>query len=176
MQATTKKLTLSAMMLALALVLPYLTGNNYRLGSMLLLMHIPVLLCGFSCGWQWGLIVGAVAPLLRSVLIGAPPMMPTALTMAFELAAYGVVAGILYNRLPKSTPNLYISLLVSMVLGRLVWGLVSFVVYSLFLTNAFTLPMFFTGAFLNAWPGILLQLALIPPLVLALKRLNMIAQ
>ena len=176
MQVSTKKLTLSAMMLALALVLPYLTGNNYRLGSMLLLMHIPVLLCGFSCGWQWGLIVGAVAPLLRSVLIGAPPMMPTALGMAFELAAYGALTGLLYQRLPKNTPNLYITLVVSMVLGRLVWGLASFFIYSLFLTDAFTLTAFFTGAFLNAWPGILIQLAIIPPIVLALKSLKLMEQ
>ena len=93
MKVSTKSLTLSAMLLALALVLPFLTGQIPEIGSMLLPMHIPVLLCGFLCGWQWGLIVGFIAPLLRSVLFGMPPMVNVAIPMAFELAAYGAFAG-----------------------------------------------------------------------------------
>lgn len=169
MKFSVKKLVLSALFLALAYVLPYLTGN-VLLGGMLLPMHIPVLLCGFVCGWPWGLAVGFAAPLLRSLLIGMPPMMPTALAMAFELAAYGLFAGALYSVLQKNAVNLYVSLILAMLLGRVVWGVATYALYALFLTGAFTLPMFFAGAFANAWPGILVQVVLVPLLVLTLRR------
>ncbi len=98
-----KTMILAAMFLAIGIVLPFLTGQIPSVGSMLLPMHIPVLICGFVCGWQWGLIVGFVLPLMRSVLFGMPPMMPTATAMAFELAVYGGVTGVLYKRLGTYT-------------------------------------------------------------------------
>ena len=85
----------SALFLALAYVLPFLTGQIQQIGNMLCPMHIPVLLCGFICGWQWGLAVGAAAPLLRSLTLVMPPPFPTAVCMAFELAAYGAIAGLI---------------------------------------------------------------------------------
>ena len=94
------KITLSGMFLGLALVLPFLTGQIPEIGSMLCPMHIPVLLCGYLCGGTWGLIVGLMAPLLRSMIFGMPPMFPTAVCMAFELAIYGLSAGVLYRMLP----------------------------------------------------------------------------
>ena len=165
------RLTLSAVFLALALVLPFLTGQLAQLGSMLLPMHLPVLLCGFVCGWPWGLAVGFVAPLLRFALFGMPPLF-TALAMAFELAAYGAVAGLLVKRLPQTTAGLYTALIAAKLAGRVVWGLVSFVLYSLLLVGnqPFTFAMFLGGAFLNAWPGIVAQLVLVPLVVLALRR------
>lgn len=189
MKMTTKNLTLSALFLALALVLPFLTGQIPQIGSMLLPMHIPVLLCGFLCGWQWGLIVGFIAPLLRSLLFGMPPMVSTAIPMAFELAAYGAFTGLLYDWLKntkiaffgsmtpqaKHTAILYAALIISMLLGRLVWGVAKFAVVSLFTANFFTLPMFFAGAFVAAWPGILLQLVIIPPIVFAVTRTKLSA-
>ena len=51
----TRKLTYSALFLALAFVLPFLTGHIPTIGSMLSPMHIPVFLCGMVCGWPWGL-------------------------------------------------------------------------------------------------------------------------
>ena len=87
-----RKLTYSALYLAIALVLPFLTGQIPEIGSMLCPMHIPALLCGFVCGWPWGLAVGFVSPLLRSLLFGMPTAY-TAVAMAFELAAYGAVSG-----------------------------------------------------------------------------------
>ncbi|MBN1778154.1 MAG: ECF transporter S component [Clostridiales bacterium] len=191
MKKTTINLTLSAMFLALCFVLPYLTGNNYQLGSMLLLMHIPVLLCGFACGWPWGLAVGFIAPLLRSVLVGAPPMPNTAVPMAFELAAYGLFAGLVYHWLEntkldffgsaspkaKEAVSMYASLIIAMLLGRVVWGVVKFAFVSLFVADGvFTMPMFFAGAFVTAWPGIVIQIAIIPPIIYALKRLKITAQ
>ena len=116
-----RRLTYAAMCLALALLLPFLTGQNQKLGSMLCLMHIPVLLCGFLCGWPWGLAVGFIAPLLRSVIFGMPPMPVVAVPMAFELATYGVAAGFLYRKFPKTIPGIYASLVIAMITGRIVW-------------------------------------------------------
>ena len=94
-------LALAAMFLALAYVMPFLTGQIPQVGAMLCPMHIPVILCGFVCGGPWGLAVGFVAPLLRSLTLNMPVMFPNALAMAFELAAYGLMSGILYRVFPK---------------------------------------------------------------------------
>lgn len=166
-----ENLVLSALFLALTYILPTLTGNVPQVGAMLLPMHIPVLLCGFLCGAPWGLAVGLIAPIMRSLLTGGfPPMFPTAVAMAFELAAYGFVSGFVYRRIPKKLTGAYVALISAMVFGRVVWGLVM----SLLLMNAdgFTFAAFIAGAFTNAIPGIVLQLLVIPPAVLALRKVS----
>ena len=110
-----KNLVNAALCLDLCMVLPFLTGQIPQIGSALSPMHIPVLLCGFICGWPYGLAVGFLAPLLRFMLFGMPPIFPTGIAMAFELASYGVATGLLYKKLPKTIPNIYISLIVSML-------------------------------------------------------------
>lgn len=166
---TTKKLVYSAICLALALVLPFLTGQIPQIGNLLSPMHIPVLLCGFLCGWPWGLVVGFIAPLLRSVAFGMPPLFPTATAMAFELAAYGALTGLLYAKLPKKPVYVYVALILSMLAGRAVWGLVTFALMG-FSTTAFPFSAFVAGAFTNAIPGIILHIVLIPVIVLALRK------
>ena len=161
------KMVLAALFLALAYVLPFLTGQIPEIGSMLCPMHIPVLLCGFVCGWPWGLAVGFIAPLLRSLTLGMPPLFPTAVCMAFELAVYGAVAGLMHRLLPQKKPFVYCSLLTAMIVGRLVWGTAMFVCMSAN-GGAFTLPLFIAGAFTNAIPGIISQLVLVPILVMLL--------
>lgn len=89
--------------------------------------------------------------------------------MAFELAAYGTCTGLLYGKLPKNTVSVYVSLIGAMILGRIVWGLVSIVIYGV-MGNAFSVQVFMAGAFLNAVPGIILQIAVIPVIIMALKR------
>jgi uncharacterized membrane protein len=161
---------LASLCLGLALILPFLTGQIEYVGSMLLPMHLPVLLCGFLCGWPYGLLMGFVAPLLRSLVFGKPELVPMALSMAFELAAYGGVAGLGYAKLPRNPRNLYGVLLIAMVAGRVVWGLVSIPIYALLTQEMFTLTAFWAGGFINAWPGIAVQLVLIPAVVFTLER------
>ena len=163
------KLILAALFLALAYIMPFLTGQIPEVGSMLCPLHIPVLLCGFICGAPWGLVVGFVAPLLRSFMLGMPPMFPTAVCMAFELATYGVVTGVFNKMLAGKKLRVYISLIAAMIVGRVVWGLVSIVIYGV--TNAaFTWQIFIGGALLNAIPGIVLQLIVVPVLVMAVEK------
>ena len=166
-----RNLILSAMFLALAFVLPFLTGQIPQIGSMLCPMHLPVLLCGFFCGAPWGLTVGFIAPIFRSLIFGMPPMFPTALCMAFELAAYGFVSGWLYRKLPRSRASVYISLVTAMVLGRLVWGVMMLLCMGI-KGSAFGFSAFIAGAVTGAIPGIILQLVLVPVLVIALQKVH----
>ena len=161
---TVRKTVLSALFLAIGLVLPFITMQIPAVGKMLCPMHIPVLLCGYICGWPYGLIVGFVTPLLRGAMFGMPAIFPNAVCMAFELAAYGFVTGILSKKMRKDIGSLYLSLIAAMLGGRAVWGLVSAVVYGL-MGAGFTWKLFFMGGFVNAIPGILIQLILIPVLV-----------
>lgn len=164
-----QKMVLSGLFLALGLVLPFLTGQIQQIGSMLLPMHIPVLLCGFLCGPWWGIAVGTATPLLRSLLLGMPPLFPIAAAMAFELAAYGALAGILYGFLRKKKYGSYYALIGSMLGGRMVWGMAAAVFYTM-AGMPFSTQIFMAGAFISAWPGILLQLVVIPPIVAALGK------
>ena len=168
------RLTLSAMLLAVGLVLPFLTGQIPEIGSMLLPLHLPALICGFVCGWPWGLAVGFVLPVLRSVLFGMPPMIPTALCMSFELAAYGCAAGLAYAKLRGGRRGVYAALIIAMLAGRVLWGLGSWIVYALLMPSGFALAAFWAGGFVNAWPGMVLQLVLVPLIVMALERAKML--
>lgn len=169
-----RNLVLAALMLALAYILPNFTGNIPQIGAMLLPMHLPTILCGFLCGGPWGAAVGFIAPLMRSLLLTKPPMFPTAIAMAFELATYGLVSGVLYHRLPKTLVGIYTALIGAMLCGRVVWGIVT----ALLLLNGegFTFAAFIAGAFTNAIPGIILHLVAIPVVVLALQKAKLIAQ
>ena len=164
-----RKMTYAALYLAIAMVLPFVTGQIPEIGAMLSPMHIPVLLCGFMCGWPWGLAVGFIAPLLRSVVFGMPVMFPGAVAMAFELATYGCISGLLYHLLPKKAWCTYAVLVISMIAGRVVWGIARLILAGLS-GGSFTWALFIAGAVTNAIPGIILHLALIPVLVIAMNR------
>ena len=165
----TRRIVLAALFLALAFVLPMVTGHVPQVGNMLCPMHFPILLCGFVLGGPWGLAVGFIAPLLRSVLFGMPPMFPIAISMAFELAAYGFVSGILWCKVEHTLPKMYAVLISAMAAGRLVWGAVRFVLAGL-TGSSFPFSAFLSGALLTAVPGILAQLVLIPLILVALQK------
>ena len=168
-----RNLTLAAMLIALGVVLPTLVGPP--VASQFLLMHIPALLAGFVIGPKYGLIVGFATPLLRSVTIGGgmPPLMPTATSMAFELATYGFVAGIIYNKVKQSIITVYTALISAMIVGRIVYGIVMFVLlvgFSLVEGRSYGLAAWWYGVVGTSMPGIILQLVLIPLVVVALER------
>lgn len=173
MHKSTKMLCYAAMFMALGLVLPFITGQVPQVGSMLLPMHLPVLLCGLICGWQYGLLVGFALPLLRHMLFGMPPLM-SAIPMAFELAAYGLVAGWLYQHSRwQCVIALYRCLIAAMIAGRLVWGVAEVCLLGVG-ASGFTWQMFMAGALLNAIPGIILQLILVPAVMVALHRTGLV--
>ena len=168
-----KKMVLTAFFMALGVILPFIVMQIPGVGNMLLPMHIPIILCGFLCGGSYGFVAGLIVPLLMSVVFGMPGLMPTAVAMSCELAVYGLVTGLLYQRIRQKRGGIYISLVVAMLAGRVVWGLVSFGLYHV-LGNLFTWKLFAAQAFLNAIPGIVIQLILIPALVYRLKNTEVI--
>lgn len=169
---TTKKLVLSGLFIALGLILPIFT-HAIGLGTNVLPMHLPVLICGFVCGWPYGLTVGVITPLLSSVMTGMPPIFPVALAMALELAAYGAMAGLLYKAFPKKNVFIYVSLIISMIFGRVIWGTAMLAFLGLS-GKAFTWAAFMGGAFVESLPGIVIQIILIPILIIALKKAKLI--
>ena len=163
-----RRLVLAAMFLAIGLILPFFTGQIQQIGNMPLPMHIPVLLCGLICGWQYGALVGAVLPLFRFVLFGMPPIYPTGIAMAVELCIYGLAIGFIFGMFKKQgLLAVYVSLVVAMILGRVAWGGSMTVLLSM-QGNSFTFAAFLSGAILNAIPGIILQLLLIPAVMSSL--------
>ena len=170
----TKRLILAGLCVALGIVLPVAFHSVANAGSIFLPMHIPVLLCGLICGWPYGLACGVLAPLLSSLITGMPPMafLPS---MLCELAVYGFVSGLLmrYVKTGKLLADLYISLVGAMLLGRLVLGLLNAV---LFHAGEYSVALWTTSAFVTALPGIVIQLAVIPVLVFALKKSKLIAE
>ena len=167
-----KKLAVTAMLFAVGMVLPFFIGQIPAIGKMLLPMHIPVLLCGFIVGWQYGALIGFLLPIVRGLVFGMPPLYPIA--MAFEMAAYGFVSGYLYSHARwQCTKMLYISLVTAMLAGRIVWAFAEVILLGIG-GNIFTWKMFAAGAFLNAIPGIIVQLTLIPLIMVALRRAKVV--
>ena len=174
---TVKEIVLGALFLALALVLPFLTGQIPEIGSMLCPMHLPILLAGFVCGGPIAAVIGFAAPLLRFLMFGMPPIYPVGLAMAFELLTYGLISGILYRNVfkKKNMATVYASLLGAMIVGRVVWGIVRLVLAGLGgAAGSFTFAAFISGAVTTAIPGIIVQLVLIPVIVAALKKAKLI--
>lgn len=169
-----RNLVFAAMCLALAIVLPFLTGQIPEIGQMLSPMHIPALLCGFICGPVWGLAVGGVAPLLRSALFSMPPFPTAALPMAFELAVYGLASGLLYKLLPKRVPYIYVSLIGAMICGRVVWGIAKLIL-TVAQAGEFTFAAFIAGAVTGSVPGIICHIVLVPLIVIGLKRAKLLS-
>lgn len=163
-RTTFKNMILSSMFIAIGIVLPLLTGQIKEIGDTLLPMHIPVMLCGFCCGPWWGITVGITVPFLRGILFSMPPLFPNAVWMSAELATYGFVSGFMYYKSKKSVPSLYLCLITAMILGRIVWAFVkgTLLVYQ---GKVFTFGMIVAGGFIDALPGIVLQLVLIPTIV-----------
>ena len=164
-----QKTVLSAMFLALGFVLPLLTGQIKEIGQMLLPMHIPVMLCGLMCGAQYGFTIGLILPILRAAVFGMPPIYPNSIWMALELATYGLVIGIVYSLVKKNIIGVYISLIASMIAGRIVWGIAKAILLGLG-GKSFGFAMFITGGFVEAFPGIILQLLLIPLLMVLIEK------
>ena len=145
------------------------SGKSPSAWKSLLCLCLLVCMAAGICAPAYAAAVGFIAPLLRSVTLSMPPLFPTATAMAFELAAYGALSGLLYAKLPKKPLYTYVALLLAMLGGRVVWGLVMFALTGISDTT-FSLSAFVMGAFANAIPGIVLHIVLIPVIVLALRK------
>ena len=156
---------ISALFLALGMILPFFTGQIKEIGDTLLPMHIPVMLCGIICGCKYGFVIGLILPFLRAVTVGMPPIYPNAVWMSMELATYGFTIGFLYYFFHKNKMWwIYCCLFISMISGRIVWGIAKAVLLGI-AGKVFTVKAFIAGGILDSLPGILLQFILIPVIV-----------
>lgn len=166
--------TLAALFLALCIVLPISLHSIPQAGILFSPMHIPVLLCGLICGPYYGLLCGILGPILSSALTGMP--VPAKLPgMIIELAIYGLISGLILTTLKKGNQllQLYISLLVAMLLGRAVAGVTQAFI---FVGTSYTWEAWATSYFVTSFPGILIQLTLIPIVYFALQRTRLLPE
>ena len=167
-----KKAIITAACIALCVVLPMAFHAIPNAGSILSPMHIPVLLCGLVCGWGFGLLCGIAGPLVASLLTGMPPMayLPP---MMIVLAVYGLIAGAMMQLVhtKKIYADLYISLVIAMIAGRIAAGATKALIFA---SGNFTMAMWISSYFVTMWPGMILHLVLIPAIVYALEKAKMI--
>lgn len=163
-------LCLAALFLSVGIVLPLLTMNIKEIGDSLLPMHLPVMLCGIICNKKYGFAVGLTLPFMRSLIFSMPPLYPNAVWMAAELCAYGFIIGFVYELCKKKNLfTIYLSLISAMLGGRIIWGISKLLLLGL-KGKAFTITAFITGGFIDAIPGIILQLILIPIIVVIIEK------
>jgi len=157
---------------ALCVVLPFAFHTIPNFGSVFSPMHIPALLCGIVCGWQYGFMCGLIGPALSCFVTGMPVLafLPA---MMVELAAYGATAGLLMSviRTKNIYADLYISLIPAMLIGRILAGLARAFIIS---TGEFTFALWAASYFFKSLPGIITHLILIPLLVIALEKARLI--
>ncbi len=169
---TTKKSVLTAVFIALCVVLPMAFHSIQNAGSIFLPMHIPVLLCGLICGWQYGFITGIVGPVLSSLFTGMPPMayLPS---MIVELSVYGLVTGLMMKFVHTKNlyADLYISLISALITGRIVAGIARALIFA---RGSYSMAAWATSYFVTGLPGIIIQLAIIPTLIFAIQKARLI--
>ena len=137
-------------------------------------MHIPVFLGGFLLKPQYAFLVGLITPILRSLIFTMPPLYPIGLMMSVELATYGILVSILYRVIKSkyTLVNITLTLLLSMIGGRIVWGITAYLFFTVLGRPEFSFSIFLSSAFVIALPGIVLQFVLIPPVVFRLSKIS----
>lgn len=167
-----KKAMITAVCIALCVVLPMAFHAIPNAGSIFLPMHIPVLLCGLICGWPFGLLCGLAGPFLSSVFTSMPPaaLLPP---MMVELGVYGVITGLMMQLIhtKRLYGDLYISMVTAMLAGKIVAGIARALIFA---AGQYSMAAWAGGYFITAWPGLLIQLALVPSIVAALERAKLI--
>jgi hypothetical protein len=158
---------LTFVFISLSVFVPWVFHQFHLAGPTFLPMHIFVLMAGLAFGWRAGLIIGLVTPLASYTISGmpAPQILPQ---VVIELSVYGLVAGILRERFHL---RVIWSLLGAMVAGRLALFVGAIGIYLIFgkLYSPLGLeasPYLVVWSIIKqGWPGIVIQLALIPLIV-----------
>lgn len=169
-----KKSIITAVCIALCCVIPLMFHGIQNAGNIFCPMHIPVFICGLICGWQYGLLCGIAGPALSSALSGMPPVaiLPS---MMVELAAYGTTSGLMMKlvRTKSTYADLYISLIVAIICGRVLAGLAKALIFA---RGSYSMSAWIAGSVVTSWPGTVIQLVFIPTIVFALMKSHLIPE
>ena len=170
----TKKAVYTSACISLCVVIPLVFHAIPNAGNIWLPMHIPVLLCGLICGWKFGLLCGIAGPLISSILTQMPAIsvLPS---MIFELSSYGFISGLLSEKIRtgKSLADIMISQIISMLIGRIIYGIMNSVIFK---AGNYSIHVWLSTSFLTALPGIILQIILIPAVIYALEKSSLIPE
>ena len=169
-----KKSIITAVCIALCYVITLMFHGIQNAGNIFCPMHIPVFICGLICGWQYGLLCGIAGPALSSALSSMPPVaiLPS---MMVELAVYGTAAGLMMKlvRTKSTYADLYISLIVAIVCGRVLAGLAKALIFA---RGSYSMSAWIAGSVVTSWPGTVIQLVFIPTIVFALMKSHLIPE
>ncbi len=170
--SSTKKLTMSAMIVAIGIILPILIRMIPNGGVLFSPMHIAPLLAGLAVGPVYGVVVGVLCPILNSMISGMPQGL-TLIAMCFELPTYGLVSGLLMMVLKdkNSKIQVYTSLVIAMLVGRIVGGIVQ---ATLLGAQNYSLKIWATSYFVSTAPAIVIHIILIPIVYFALKKAKLV--
>lgn len=170
-RTNTRKLVIAGLLIAIGVIVPSIFHIAGIAGNIFLPMHIPVLLGGFLLTPIYALLVGLVIPILNSLLTGMPVLFPIAIIMFFELGTYGLVASYFYR---KFKMPVILSLIISMIVGRVVAGMVVYVLAIAFTSVQMKPLIFIQGSVSLGLPGIIIQIILIPIIVHAINKYKII--
>ena len=170
----TVKALISAGTVALAVLLPQLAhlALGEQAGMRFLPMYLPVLLGGCLLGWQWGLGIGLLSPLVRYLITsaaGAPmPALARLPFMMAELAVFAVICGVFSDKIAKNGLMAFPAVLLAQLGGRSVF-LLSAAAFSGVspLNAAMVWSQIQTG-----FAGLLIQAVLAPVIIIGLKALT----
>ena len=169
-----RKSMITAICMTLCVVLPLAFHLIPDGGTLFSPMHLPVLLCGLVCGWQYGLLCGLFGPVLSSFITGMPGIgyLPT---MMIELTLYGLISGLLIKLLHtgRKMADIYISLVSAMIIGRIITGIVR---AFLFAPGSLSIQIWAISYFVSCLPGIIVQLIMLPILYHALEQARLLPE
>ena len=159
----TRKIVICGLLIAVGIVLPsVLHLSGLPGGPVLLPMHLPVFLAGLLCGGPYGAIVGAVLPVISTLLTGMPKIFPTMPMMIVELAVYGLVSGLLYKK--RTNLNVMLALIGAMIAGRIANAIVLLFMGAVLGLSVPPMASVITSI-ATGLPGIVTQLLLVPVVV-----------
>lgn len=165
MDVNIKDISKGALFIGLGVLIPQ-AFHSIGAGPVFLPMHIPVLLAGFLAGPVTGLYAGILTPILSHLFTGMPPVVPMLPIMVFELATYGLIAGLLYNRAGN---NLFISLIGAMSAGRIMYGVAVYCLIVFFGVKMQGPAIAVIAAIKTGIIGIIIQIVIIPVIVRLLE-------
>ncbi len=155
-----RELALGGVLGAAALLLPVLF-HLVRLGHVFMPMYLPLVTLAFLVRPLPAVLTALLVPLLSAAATGMPPLYPpVAVVMAVELAVMAALIATVVGRWPAANP--WLLLAAALALGRVLHVAA---VYGLALVMELPAAFLAGVSFLAGWPGVLLMLAVVPPVV-----------
>lgn len=159
---------IAVLLVAMAVALPqlahFLSGSTA--GTVYLPMYAPALLAGCLLGWQWGLGVGILSPVVSfgftSLTLGSA--MPAAARLPYmvvELAIFGLVSGLFAKKIERNALFAFPAVICAQVAGRLVYFIAA-VIFG-------QAPAAVWAVIESGLTGLYIQAAVVPVIVLLLS-------